>query len=384
VRPELVEFETASIESRLPFVAFTDDVETILTELDHFLGSQSPPQRLKSVQRTILRGTWEGQSYDEIADRNNNTAGSLKWQGSQLWQMLSKALGTSITKGNARNVLTQWTRPTGETELTIRRSTRQAWQYVENLGSGVELAMACIPAGSFTMGSSDDEEGHSDSESPQHEVTFAEPFFIAKHPITQAQWRVVAAMRQVERELELDPSRFKGDDRPVEKITWYDAVEFCARLSQHTGRDYRLPTEAEWEYACRGGTTTPFHFGETITSDLANYRGTSTYGNGPAGEYRQQTTDSGSFPANAFGLYDMHGNVLEWCQDWWHETYEGAPTDGSAWVTHPEDAEEGRVLRGGSWYFNPENCRSAFRYWSAPGSTDDYVGFRVVCGGART
>jgi len=188
-------------------------------------------------------------------------------------------------------------------------------------------------------------------------------------------------MPQVERELEPDPSSFKGDDRPVERIFWYDAVEFCARLSQHTGRDYRLPTEAEWEYACRAGTTTPFHFGETITTDLANYRGTITYGAGPKGEYREQTTDVSSFPANAFGLYDMHGNVWEWCQDHWHENYDRAPTDGAAWLSSGESKY--RVLRGGSWYDLPEFCRSAIRIGDAPGVIDGLVGFRVVCGGAR-
>jgi formylglycine-generating enzyme required for sulfatase activity len=230
------------------------------------------------------------------------------------------------------------------------------------------------------MGSPEDEEGRRDSEGPQHEVTFANTFFMAKYPITQAQWRAVAAMPQVERELNSAPSRFKGDNRPVEQVTWYDVVEFCARLSQHTGRDYRLPTEAEWEYACRAGTTTPFHFGETITSDLANYRANVTYGSGPKGEYRRQTTEVGSFPANAFGLYDMHGNVIEWCQDWWHENYEGSPTDGSTWQ---EGDSTRRVLRGGSWDDLPEYCRSAFRDGLAPDDTSDDVGFRVVCGGAR-
>ncbi|MBD1877178.1 formylglycine-generating enzyme family protein [Nodosilinea sp. FACHB-131] len=394
VRPELVEFETASIGPRLSVEAYIDDVETILTELEHLLGSQSPPQRLKSVQRTILRGTWEGQSYDEIAYSIANDRASLKRQAAQLWQMLSAALGESITKRNARDVLTQWSRQTGETGLTIQRTTRRAWQYVETLSGGVELAMAYIPAGSFIMGAPEDEEGRSNDERPQHGVTFAEPFFMARYPITQAQWRAVAAMRQVERELEPDPSRFKGDNRPVEQISWYDAVEFCARLSQRTGRDYRLPSEAGWEYACRASTTTPFHFGETITTDLANYRGTDwqigettysgAYGDGPHGEYREETTDVGRFGvANAFGLYDMHGNVLEWCQDWWHESYEGSPTDGSAWLAHEDDAEEKRVLRGGSWADDPEYCRSALRSGYAPDHTFNFVGFRVVCGGAR-
>lgn len=143
------------------------------------------------------------------------------------------------------------------------------------------------------------------------------------------------------KELDADPSNFKGDKRPVEQVSWYDAVEFCDRLTAHTKRAYSLPSEAEWEYACRAGTRTPFHFGETITTDLANYRGTDneeykwsgSYGPGPKGIYREQITEVGSFGvANAFGLYDMHGNVWEWCLDDWHDNYEGAPTDGSAWL----------------------------------------------------
>ncbi len=270
----------------------------------------------------------------------------------------------------------------GQSQLLVQRRSRNAQQFIEGLGQGIDLAMVLIPPGAFSMGSPEEEEGRSADEGPQHEVTFAESFFMAKHPITQTQWRGVATMPQVERELEPDPSNFKGDNRPVEKISWDDAVEFCARLSQHTGRDYRLPTEAEWEYACRAGTTTPFHFGETITSSLANYDASLAYGDGPVGEYREQTTDVGSFPANAFGLYDLHGNVWEWCQDHWHEDYRGAPTDGTAWLSSGES--KSRVLRGGSWNFSPEDCRSGYRDWDAPDGIISNVGFRVVCGGART
>ena len=155
---------------------------------------------------------------------------------------------------------------------------------------------------------------------------------MSKYPITQEQWRSVAGLPQVKRELKLDPSRFKGDILPVEQVSWLDALEFCRRLSNQAGREYRLPSESEWEYACRAGTTTPFHYGETITTELVNYNGEYPYCDAPKGENRKKTTPVGQFPANAFGLYDMHGNVWEWCADDWHDSYEGAPKDGSVWI----------------------------------------------------
>lgn len=214
-------------------------------------------------------------------------------------------------------------------KIVINRTQKTAQYYVENLGKGISLQMVLIPGGSFMMGSPEDELERSDSESPQHLVDIKQ-FCIGKYPVTQAQWQAVAALPQVNRELEPDPSYFKGANRPVEQVSWYDAVEFCDRLTSYTKRQYRLPSEAEWEYACRAGTTTPFHFGETITSELANYDANSTYGAGVKGTYREETTVVGSFQvANAFGLYDMHGQVWEWCLDDWHDNYEGAPTDGS-------------------------------------------------------
>ena len=173
-----------------------------------------------------------------------------------------------------------------------------------------------------------------------------------------------------------NPSYFKGNNRPVEQVTWGDAVQFCQKLSQLTGRNYRLPSEAQWEYACRAGRSTPFHFGETITTDLVNYDGNYPYASAPKGKYREQTTNVGSFPPNAFGLYDMHGNVWEWCQDVWHENYNGAPTDGSAWEKGGDS--QSRLQRGGSWSSNSRNCRCANRGRHQSGNWGALNGFRVA------
>ncbi len=264
--------------------------------------------------------------------------------------------------------------------LKITRRQGRAEFFREILADGVELAMVKIPAGKFMMGAAPNEEEASEAEYPQHEVTI-QSFYMGKYPVTQAQWAAVAALPKINQHLDPKPSYFAGRDRPVEQISWLQAVEFCNRLSQKTGRTYRLPSEAEWEYACRAGTTTPFHFGETLSTELANYDGNSTYSAGSKGERRQITTPVGQFPANGFGLYDMHGNVGEWCFDHWHETYQGAPIDGSAWLTNNNEAL--RLLRGGSWGFDPRNCRSAARDIDSRGYRDNYVGFRVSCAAAR-
>ncbi|TVP61975.1 MAG: formylglycine-generating enzyme family protein [Leptolyngbya sp. LCM1.Bin17] len=224
--------------------------------------------------------------------------------------------------------------------------------------------MMQIPAGTLLMGSPEDELERQDREGPQHEVSLAS-FCMGKYPVTQFQWRFVAGLPPVKLQLNPNPTRFEADTHPVEQISWLEAVEFCGRLSLHTGRPYRLPTEAEWEYACRAGTKTPFHFGETITTNLANYNGADephgAYGRGPNGENRQTTTSVDQFGiANTFGLCDMHGNVWEWCQDEWCQNYH-------------------RVVRGGSWYCTPQRCRSASRFHFSPAAYHPDLGFRVAC-----
>ncbi|MFZ0409827.1 MAG: formylglycine-generating enzyme family protein [Cyanobium sp.] len=358
-----------------------------------------------------------------------------------------------------------------QSAVEIHRSEATAWAFPEPLqrdalppgataaaADPLSLTLVEIPAGSFLMGSPSEEPERSDAEGPQHEVKLAS-FFMSHTPITQAQWREVAGWQPLPAErwrqdLNPDPSHFQNrkgqaecevrflfegeantDNRPVEQVSWLDAMEFCNRLSQRTGRTYTLPSEAQWEYACRAGITTPFNFGETISPELANYNGSYVYATGPKGIYREKTTPAGMFPANAWGLHDMHGTVWEWCLDEWHErsmdntdalygetTYKnwritvtptrlgymyetaapgqeftgimpGLPHEsigeclriakrsidtaleqsGGAVVAHE------RVLRGGSWFDFPGYCRSAFRGRNLPFNADSLVGFRVVC-----
>ena len=250
----------------------------------------------------------------------------------------------------------------------------QAQVLSENI-NGIILDLVVIPAGTFLMGSPSSELQREDTEGPQRTVNIAS-FLIGQYAVTQAQWRAVAGLPKRQIDLNSDPSSFKGDNLPVEQVIWLEAVEFCDRLSQFTGRSYRLPSEAEWEYACRAATTTPFYFGETITTDLVNYNGNYTYGSGPKGIYQEKTTVVGSFPPNAFGLYDMHGNLYEWCADPWHDNYNSAPTDGSVWESGGNT--QYRVLRGGSWYLDPWYCRSAYRGRNGPDVRSGAFGFRVV------
>jgi formylglycine-generating enzyme required for sulfatase activity len=260
-----------------------------------------------------------------------------------------------------------------EGNLSGRRRKRIR-RFVEKLGDGVELHMLKMPGGEFLMGA----EGYA-FEQPVHKVGVPD-FYLGKHAVTQAQWRAVARLLKVNVEMGEEDSYFKGDAHPAECVSRAEAEEFCARLSRETGRRYRLPSEAEWEYACRAGSRGPFTFGQTLTPSIANYDGGRPFGRAPHGVFRCQTVAVGSLGvANDFGLCDMHGNVCEWCADEWHDTYAGAPADGSAWAGGGGDPAYG-VTRGGSWAHAAEVCRASDRVRE---STDaglklHYLGFRVA------
>ena len=234
--------------------------------------------------------------------------------------------------------------------------------------------MAVIPPGTFVMGSPPDEPARSDGEGPQHTVRITQPFAIGVYAVTFDDYDRFACATGAA--LPEDEGWGRAS-RPVINVSWRDAQAYCAWLADQSGQSYRLPSEAEWEYACRAGATTPFHFGARLSTALANFDGNYTYNGSAKGEYRVQTLPVGSFPPNAFGLYDMHGNAWEWCQDAWHDSYKGAPQDGAAW-----EAESAlpRVLRGGSWGNDPRLCRAALRNGVPPDYRDDDVGFRVCRG----
>jgi formylglycine-generating enzyme required for sulfatase activity len=261
------------------------------------------------------------------------------------------------------------------------RSKGRAKSFTEDLGNGVTIEMVEIPAGDFLMGSPYNEKDGGSGEDPVHGVD-VQTFYMSKFEVTQAQWRAVAGLPKDYTDLNPDPSQFKGDDNPVEQVSWWEVMEFCTRLSRKTGATYRLPTEAEWEYACRGSTmmefflVNPFAFGKTITPEWVNYNGSYPYADGPKGESRNQTVKVGSFGvANGFGLYDMHGNVWEWCGDWYLHNYYSQSPDADP--TGPDRGSR-RVVRGGSWGEGAMRCRSAYRGWYVPSVRGSTLGFRLV------
>ncbi|MBE9002227.1 SUMF1/EgtB/PvdO family nonheme iron enzyme [Nostoc sp. LEGE 12447] len=334
-------------------------------KLQQYIQQPSRTQPTQSIQERTTQPTQERITRQKF----------LKWAGLGSVGLVTAVVGREIFKDQSPKYISfkfETVTVDKKGQVIKRDSNKQAKFFKEDLGNGIILEMVEIPAGSFKMGSPPNENGRAKYEDSQHPVNVP-TFFIGKFEVTQEQYQQIMGSS--------NPSNFKGAKRPVEQVSWNDAVDFCKKLSQKTERKYRLPSEAEWEYACRAGTTTPFHFGETITTELANYNGDYTYASEPKGKYRQETTKVGSFPPNAFGLYDMHGNVWEWCQDTWHDSYKGAPSDGSAWIDNDNQLH---MLRGGSWYDRPENCRSAYR--NNPYSRDDLygnIGFRVVCAAGR-
>ena len=266
----------------------------------------------------------------------------------------------------------------------IQKTPQKSQYFTVDLGQGITLDMVVIRRGKFFMGCPAKESKDSKDQQPRHWVTLSS-FCMGKYPITQAQWEIIMGN---------NPAHFKGKNRPVESVSWYDCLAFCDTLSQRIGIEFTLPSESQWEYACRGiinpsqyrelsgeETYPPFHFGETITSQLANYNSKTTYQQEPLGIYRQQTTDVGNFPPNAFGLYDMHGNVWEWCADTWHDNYHNAPIDGTPWLNGDDQSSP---MRGGSWGGFPAYCRSATRNKVKRDNRSYYNGFRVVYNFGKT
>jgi formylglycine-generating enzyme required for sulfatase activity/tRNA A-37 threonylcarbamoyl transferase component Bud32 len=255
----------------------------------------------------------------------------------------------------------------------IKRETKSAKYLTFEIDPDVVIDFVFIPSGKFWMGAPKSEQDSSEDEFPQHLVTLP-AFYMAKYLITQPQYQVIMGNNPSYFQGSVSPGESRGD-RPVEQVSWYDSKIFCDKLSQKIGKNIRLPTEAEWEYACRARTTTPFSFGETITTELVNYNGNEIYAYEPQGIYREETTPVGIFYPNSFGLYDMHGNLWEWCLDNYDYNYNKAPTDGSAWLS--EDADY-HVFRGSSWLRGPKYSRSAHRSADYPENSYYDLGFRVV------
>jgi formylglycine-generating enzyme required for sulfatase activity len=326
---------------------------------DSALAEGQPPPRGPTKMPPILQvGPESGVSVSQLAQELNITVQSVMRSAREILGLELRTPGSVLRSPQADRIRACFGEAAGKSE-----SPRQA--LCLDLGEGVMLELVHVSAGRFIMGSPKDEEGHNEDEM-QHAVVLSKGFYLGRFPVTQAQYERISGE---------NPSYFRGPSLPVETVSWYDAVAFCEELFRRTKRPFRLPTEAEWEYACRAQTTTAFHTGDTLLADQANFDGKFPYNGVRAEVCRRETTPVDMFPPDHWGLHDMHGNVWEWCSDWYGEYFHHSAID-------PEGPATGaiKILRGGSWFHGPADCRSAQRDALDPGRRHSPYGFRVVLG----
>jgi len=327
---------------KMMFVYLTIDDQEYIAKLNYCLTESKQVEQLR-----IIDACWQ-----RASNHLDNMAYQLAINDfSQVLELDSDRTMASYYRGVAYVNIDQYELAFGDFSQVLKSVL-----YQEEEVNGVVLEMIYIPAGRFLMGANLNELGASNDEYPRHYVTIERPFYMSKYPITQAQYECIT---------NTNPSYFKGDRYPVERVSWDMAEAYCQELSNKTGKTYRLPSEAEWEYAARAKTTTNFHFGKNWTEKLAN-----------CSYSVASPTDVGTYPPNAFGLYDMHGNIAEWCADDWHDNYQNAPTNGLAWLD-PKGSGKDKVFRGGSWHDLPDNCRVAERAHNIPANLQHIVGFRI-------
>jgi formylglycine-generating enzyme required for sulfatase activity/predicted Ser/Thr protein kinase len=365
--------EVLDRQSGIPLGSHSDLYELGIM-LHELLTGELPTEKLAKVndwRPSKLSGIWREAVVEITKFSWDQRPGNAR----QWWESVKRRKAPVLAKPLLWREFEFKTFHPDETGKTATIERKRAGFYAEEIAAGVRLEMVKLPAGEFQMGSPEPEMSLStEPEYPQHPVNVRD-FCMARYPITGEQWASVARLPLVVRNLPEYPSDSDDLSRPVVRITWWEAMEFCARLSRKTRRGYRLPSEAEWEYACRAGTSSPFAFGETITPEMANFK--QDQADRPVTNGHPVSTGDLKV-ANGFGLFGMHGGVWEWCEDVWHDDYYGgAPTDGSAWLTGGDETY--RVLRGGSWDEPPTHCRAAYRKRLAPDVENDDVGLRLVC-----
>ena len=279
------------------------------------------------------------------------------------------------TPASYRAYLERGGRHEAEARMLLAEVSKPKWEVGQKVRECDDCPeMVVVPTGRLEMGSPPWEEGRFRDEGPVRRVSVARRFAVGVHEVTFREWDACRQDGGCSHN-PYDQGWGRGD-RPVIDVSWNDAKEYARWLSRKTRKEYRLLSESEWEYAARAGSMTPFHFGSTVSPEQANYNGSYAYGSGRKGRYRKRTEPVGLFPANAFGLRDVHGNVWEWVEDCWHESYRGAPPDVGVWASGGDC--DYRVLRGGSWVSRPGSTRSAVRGRSGPGDRNHYHGFRVA------